>query len=475
VHPSPHPLFPGLLLPAASDIARLRDAVGAERVATAPETLERYSRDESTRLEALPTAVVWATGADQVREVLRWASSGPFPVIPRGTGTGVAGGAVAVGGGVVLSLERMDRILEVDADNLAVVCEPGVVTARIHEAAAVRGLFYPPDPASLDSCSIGGNVAVGAGGSRAVKYGSTRDYVLGLQVALPDGQLVSFGGKNVKNATGYHLTDLMVGSEGTLGIVTRITLRLIPQPARRVAMLLPFRDLRAAARTVARLLRARVLPSIAEFMDDVTIEAARRYLNRDLPGGSAAGAYVLLELDGEDGSSLERQMVRAGELAEEEGGLEVLAAEDAGQQARLWESRRCLGEALRAMSPEIGKADVVVPRGEVPALVDAVKAIGKNWGLRAASFGHAGDGNVHVNFLRQELGAEAWREALDGAMDALMHEVGALGGLPSGEHGIGMLKKPYLARFLPPRGVELMRSIKSAFDPLGILNPGKVL
>ncbi|HSH70864.1 MAG TPA: FAD-linked oxidase C-terminal domain-containing protein, partial [Deferrisomatales bacterium] len=349
------------------------------------------------------------------------------------------------------------------------------VTARIHQEAEARGLFYPPDPASFESCSIGGNVAVGAGGARAVKYGTTRDYVLGAELALADGTLVELGGKNVKDATGYHLLGLMIGSEGTLGVITRVTLRLLPLPRRRAALLLSFADLAAAAQAVTGLLRARVVPAVAEFMDDVTIAAARRYLGRDLPGGAAAGAYVLLELDGDDADAVERQMVRVGAVAEEHRALDVLAAEDPGQQARLWESRRCLGEALRAWSPEIGKADVVVPRARVPELVSAVKAIGAELGLTAACFGHAGDGNVHVNLLRRQLADDAWQARLPRAMDRVMDATRRLGGLPSGEHGIGVLKKPYLERFLPPRSVELMRGIKAAFDPQGILNPGKVL
>ncbi|GAB4265142.1 MAG: FAD-binding oxidoreductase [Deferrisomatales bacterium] len=464
-----------LRLPGPEDLARLASALGPGRVATAPDTLERYARDESTRLYAVPTAVVRPADAQEVCQVLRWATGGPFPIVPRGAGTGVAGGAVAVGGGVVLSLERLNRILEVDEENLTLTCQPGARTGEIHEAAQARGLFYPPDPASLESCSIGGNVAVGAGGARAVKYGTTKDYLLGAEVALADGTLITLGGKNVKNATGYHLLDLLVGSEGTLGVITRVTVRLVPLPSRRVALLLPFSDIRGAARAVARIIRARVIPAVAEFMDDVTIEAARRYLGRDLPGGDRAGAYVLLELDGEDPNRLEAEMVAAGGIGEAEGALEVLAAQDPGQQARLWESRRCLADALRSWSAELGKADVVVPRARVPDLVEAVKEAGRRWGLTAACFGHAGDGNVHVNLLREALDEEPWRERLEGAMGDILSAVRALGGLPSGEHGIGVLKRPQLRRFHGERTLELMRAIKQAFDPAGVLNPGKVL
>jgi len=461
--------------PTAAAFAALSERLGADRVSLAEPTRERYAEDESTRLHCAPWAVVRPRSAAEVAATLAWAAEGRFPVVPRGTGTGVAGGAVAVGGGVVLGLERLDRVLEIDEDNLTVTCEPGVITGHIHRDVEARGLFYPPDPASSENCSIGGNVAVGAGGARAVKYGTTRDYVLGAQVALADGSLLELGGKNVKDASGYHLLELLIGSEGTLGVLTRLTLRLVPLPRRRAALLLPFVDLGSAVCTVTGLLHARVVPAVAEFMDDVTIAAARRYLGRDLPGGAAAGAYVLLELDGDDAEAVERQMVRAAEVAEKHQVLELLAAEDPGQQARLWESRRCLGEALRAWSAEIGKADVVVPRARVPELVAEVKRIGGESGLTAACFGHAGDGNVHVNLLRQELSDDLWQARLAPAMDRVMDATRRLGGRPSGEHGIGVLKKPYLERFLPPRSLALMRGIKNVFDPQGILNPGKVL
>ncbi|MBI5018128.1 MAG: FAD-binding protein [Deltaproteobacteria bacterium] len=461
--------------PAVADLERLAQRLGSGRVAWGADLLERYAADESTRLRALPEAVVRPRSTEEVAIVLRWASEGPFAVIPRGAGTGVAGGAVAVGGGVVLSLERLDRVLELDEENLTVTCEPAVVTGRLHEVVEAQSLFYPPDPASLASCSIGGNVAVGAGGARAVKYGTTRNYVLGAQVVLADGSVLELGSKNVKDASGYHLLDLLVGSEGTLAVITRVTLRLVPLPSYRAVLLLPFADLKAATTTVARLVRARIVPSVAEFMDDVTIDAARRYLDRDLPGGSRAGAYALIELDGESRSLLEEQMLRVGEVGEQEGALEVLAAQDAGQQERLWESRRCLAEALRALSPEIGKADVVVPRARVPILVDEVKKAGLRHGLVAACFGHAGDGNVHVNFLRQDLDERSWSDRLPQALAEVLEATRRLGGLPSGEHGIGVLKRPDLARFLPSENLEIMRRVKRAFDPLGILNPGKVL
>lgn len=463
-----------LNIPGPADLEKL-EAILSKGGVVSQCAVEGYSRDESTRIQGVPTAVVRPKSQEEVAATLKWASAGLFPIIPRGAGTGVAGGAVAVGGGVVLSLERLNKILEIDEENLTITCEPGVVTGKIHNEVESRGFFYPPDPSSLDSCSIGGNIAVGAGGPRAVKYGCTKDYVLGLRVALPCGEIISLGGKIVKNATGYHLLDLMIGSEGTFGIVTEATLRLLPLPSRRAGMLIPFPSIQTAAQTVASLIKAKIIPAIAEFMDDTAIAAARNYLGRDLPGGSTAGAYVFIELDGEDEGSLDEEMLKISEISMDFGALDILAAHDATQRARLWESRRCLAEALKARSGEIGKADVVVPRSKVPQLVEAAKEAGAAHGLTATCFGHAGDGNVHVNILKEGLDTLSWSEKLPKVMELIMEATRFLGGQPSGEHGIGILKKQELLKFCGPRSVEIMRSIKNSFDPNGILNPGKVI
>ena len=444
-------------------------------VLTSEEARERYSRDESTRVRFVPDAVVLPVDEEEVRTVLAWANAGRYPVVTRGAGTGVAGGAVAVGGGVVLSLENMNRILEIDAENLTLTTEPGVVTGDLQREAERRGLFYPPDPASSDNCTIGGNIAVGAGGARAVKYGTTRNYVLGLKVATADGRLLVFGGKNVKDATGYRLIDLMVGSEGTLGVITEATLRLIPLPPRNATILVPFPSVGGAVEFVTRLLKSRLVPAVAEFMDEVAIEAARAHLGRDLPSGSGAGAYAFISFDGEGEEELLQRLSRAENIARGMDAKEVYAALDQGQQARLWEARRTLGDAMKGLSPVIGKADVVVPRASVPGLVAEVKGISADLGLRIACFGHAGDGNVHVNILREKLSDDAWEKTLETSMGRVMETVLRLGGKPSGEHGIGVLKKAELRAFLGEDAVRLMCMVKDVFDPEGILNPGKVL
>lgn len=463
-----------LKTPATEDYDRLGSMLPAGRVLLGEEARKRYVTDQSTRAFGSPWAVVLAETEADVAACLAWADAGPFPVIARGAGTGVSGGAVAVGGGVILSVERMRRIVEIDRENLTATCEPGVITADLQRAAEEAGLFYPPDPASLDSCTIGGNAAVGAGGPRAVKYGTTRDYVLGMRVALPGGEVLEFGGKNVKDATGYRLLDLMMGSEGTLGVITSVTVKLLPKPGATASLLAPFPTIGHAARAVAALISANLAPTLAEFMDEVAIEAAAKFLGRELPSSGEAGAYVFVGFDGGSAAELFDRMVAADGICRASGAFEVFAAQDRGQQERLWESRKILGDAMKALSGEIGKADVVVPRSRVPALVAMVKETAARLGVRIACFGHAGDGNVHVNVLREGMEAARWAETLPLAMSGVMAAVKSLCGRPSGEHGIGALKRAELVEFAGERAVEIMRGIRAVFDPKGILNPGKV-
>ena len=451
----------------------LERALGPGGVIAGSEALEPYGRDETPGLKAAPDLVVLPRDAAEVAAVLRLATEHRFPVIPRGTGTGLVGGAVAVGGGVVLSLERMNRILEIDADNMMAVVEPAVITGHLQREAAAVGLFYPPDPASVDSCSIGGNVATGAGGPRAVKYGVTRDYVTGCELVVPTGEILNLGGKIVKYATGYHLLDLVIGSEGTLGVVTKVTVKLLALPAHRAALLVPFPTLAEAAGAVAEIIRRRLLPAALEFMDAGAIDASRRFLEAEMPFPDA-GAHLIVEVDGHTEEAVRADYEAIGELCLARGAADVLVADTRAAQESLWKARRVVGEAVKSQNRDVAKQDVVVPRMAIPELVARLGAIGAMAGAPVICFGHAGDGNVHVNILRAGLDDESWETAKSLVFPALIAEVYRLGGVLSGEHGIGWLKKQHLAQVLPKKHLELMRGIKRTFDPAGILNPGKI-
>ncbi len=457
----------------AAILPLLAEALGPGAVLAGPEALEPYRRDETPGLAATPDVVVLPRTAAEVAAVLRLATEHRFPVIPRGTGTGLVGGAVAIGGGVVLSLERMNRILEIDADNMMAVVEPAVITGHLQREAALTGLFYPPDPASVDSCSIGGNVATGAGGPRAVKYGVTRDYVTGCELVVPTGEILTLGGKIVKYATGYHLLDLVIGSEGTLGVVTQVTVKLLALPAHRAALLVPFTTLAEAAGAVAEIIRRRLLPAALEFMDAGAIDASRRFLEAEMPFPDA-GAHLIIEVDGHTEESVRADYEAIGELCLARGAADVLVADTRAAQESLWKARRVVGEAVKSQNRDVAKQDVVVPRMAIPELVARLGAIGARAGAPVICFGHAGDGNVHVNILRAGLDDEAWRTAKAQVFPALIGEVYRLGGVLSGEHGIGWMKKEHLAQALPAKHLELMRGIKRVFDPAGILNPGKI-
>ena len=457
-----------------SVLRALRDISGDEDVLTASDDVEPYSHDEVAELYHEPEAVVKVESAEEVSQVLKLACAERFPVTPRGGGYGLSGGAVPLFGGVVLALEKMNAITEIDEENLVVAAEPGVITGELHRAVESLGLFYPPDPASLDSCTIGGNVAENAGGPRAIKYGVTQDYVCGLEVVLPSGEIVTMGGKVAKDVTGYNLIQLLLGSEGTLGVVVKVLAELLPLPKERVDLLVPFGDFGSAARTVSDIIRNRIVPTALEFMERDSIQAVESLLEKEVPFDTAA-AHLLITLDGNDKEAMSADYERIGEICLEHGALDVLIADNVQMRDRLWETRRMIIEALQSLSPQriMDTQDVVVPRTRLPEFLDRVHEIGEEYALRVISFGHSGDGNVHVNIIK-DVDEDVWKSKAPQAAEAIYRSAVALGGLISGEHGIGATRKKYLSYNLSATQIDLMRKIKEDFDPLSVLNPGKI-
>ena len=451
----------------------LRQIVGAANVITRSERIEPYSHDEVVGLRAEPEVVVLARSAEHVSRVMQLAQRERVPVTPRGAGMGLSGGAVPVQAGIVLSLEKMNRIVELDRENLMITVEPGVITGDIHRAVEAKGLFYPPDPASLDSCTIGGNIAEGAGGPRAVKYGVTKDYVCGLEAVLPSGEIITCGGKLVKNVTGYNLIQLLIGSEGTLAVVTRIILRLLPLPKVRVDLLVPYDKFQDAAATVSDIIAHRILPATIEFMERDSMLAVERLLEREVPH-SEAEAHLLIQLDGSSQAAVDEDMNLVGDLCLERGAQDVLVARDQRTHDRLWEARRLIIDALNNESPVNHMEDVVVPRAAIPALLTGIKETAARHAVRIVSFGHAGDGNIHLNVLKDNIEDAHWGVVTQSVTEEIYRLTLSLGGTITGEHGIGVTRRRYLPMALEEEQIRLMRQIKAIFDPHKLLNPGKI-
>ncbi len=456
-----------------SVLRQLIEISGPQAVFSDEETLTIYSKDETIGISFRPEVVVKPTTSKEIQEIMRLANLEKIPLTPRGKGTGLSGGAVPIYGGIVLSCERMEGILDIDHENLMVVTEPGIITGVLQSAVEAENLFYPPDPASLASCSIGGNVAEGAGGSRAVRYGTTKDYVNGLQVVLPSGEVISTGGKVVKDVTGYNLTQLIIGSEGTLGIVTQIILRLIPLPKLRKDMLIPFPTIDQAARTVSEIIRSKIVPTAIEFMEKNSFELAERFTKRILPFREA-DAHLLITLDGNHQESLEEDQNRIGEICERNGAIDILIANSPTMRDRMWEGRKCLFEAANHFGSPYKSLDVVVPRSLIPTLIKKIKEISEKSKMKAMSFGHAGDGNVHTLLFKGELPDEEWEDRIDLTQRELYQSTIDLGGRITAEHGVGILRKPFLSMNLDPQQIELLKGLKKVFDPQHILNPGKI-
>lgn len=454
-------------------VEAVQEIAGQRNVLVDAEALEPYTHDEVVGLSADPEVVVRVTSAEQVAEIIKLAQRERVPVTPRGAGYGLSGGAVPVQGGIVLSLEKMNRILEIDKENLMITVEPGVITGDLHRAVEEEGLFYPPDPASLDSCTIGGNIAEGAGGPRAVKYGVTKDYVCGLEAVLPSGEIVHMGGKRVKDVTGYNLIQLLIGSEGTLAVVTKIILRLLPRPRYCVDLLVPFDDFGPATQTVSDIIEHRIVPATIEFMEQDSVLAVERLLGRELPFREAA-AQLLIQVDGNHQESLDAEYEAVAELCLDNGAIDVLVAKDSRTRDRLWEARRLIIDALNNESPLNHMEDVVVPRAQLPALLEGIQEIATRLKVRIVSFGHAGDGNVHVNVLKDDLPQDRWAAIVPQASEALYRLAISLGGTITGEHGIGVTRRRYLPLALDEAQIAIMRDIRQVFDPNHILNPGKI-
>lgn len=455
-------------------ISAFRKILGEDYVLVDEESLHHYSHDETEDLHYPPEVVLKPRTAEEISAILRICNNDRIPVTPRGAGTGLSGGALPHLGGVLLSTERMNAILDIDERNLQVTTEPGVITEVLQNAVKEKKLFYPPDPSSRGSCFIGGNISENSGGPKAVKYGVVKDYVLNLEMVLPSGEIIWTGANVLKNATGYNLTQLVVGSEGTLGIVTKIVLRLIPLPQHDLLMLVPFNAAENACAAVSAIFRAGYTPSAMEFMERDALEWVSRFLdNRSVTIGEGVQAHLLIEVDGNNMDLLMQEIEGISEIVQQFDCGDILFADDAQQKAELWKMRRRVGEAVKSHSI-YKEEDTVVPRAELPVLLKGVKAIGKEYGFHSVCYGHAGDGNLHVNIIKGDLTDEAWNGSLKDGIREIFALVKQLGGTLSGEHGIGLVQKEFMEIVFNDTQLRLMREIKRIFDPNNILNAGKI-
>jgi len=459
-------------------IAELKRIVGDRYVIFGDEEqLEPFSHDEVTEKEyhRMPEVVVRPRTAAEIAAIMKLANLKRIPVTPRGGGSGLSGGAVPVYGGIVVFLDRMNSILEVDRENMVVVVEPGVVTNDIDAAVAEHGLFFAGYPMSLESCFIGGNVAENAGGGKAVKYGVTGRYVLGLEMVTPRGEVLELGGKLVKNVTGYDLISLVVGSEGTLGIFTKIILKLLPRPTKVVDLLVLFTDAPNAIKTVPVIMtQARIIPTAIEFMDQLSAHTSCRYLNERIPY-EEAGAMLLLEIDGNSQSQLWEECEAVGELCLAQGAIEVYVADNHSTRERIWSVRRNIAESFMVISPHQSLEDITVPVSRIAEIIPEIERIAHKYDIQMPCYGHAGDGNLHVTPVKNPLHSlTQWHQMLPHVLEELYQATQKLGGVISGEHGIGHKRKRYLRYSVSEEALTLMKGIKKAFDPNLILNPGKI-
>lgn len=454
------------------DISFLIAVCGRERVFTGEEINEDFSHDELAGIQKFPEVLVEAENTLEVSSIMRYAYEKNICVTPRGQGTGLVGASVAIHGGIMLNMSKMNKILELDEENLTLTVEPGVLLMEISKYVEEHDLFYPPDPGEK-SATIGGNINTNAGGMRAVKYGVTRDYIRGLEVVLPTGEIIEVGGKVVKNSSGYSLKDLIVGSEGTLGIVTKAVLKLLPLPKKAISLLIPFPNLEMAIETVPKIIKSKAIPTAIEYMVRDVILASEEFLGKKFPDNSS-NAYLLLTFDGNSTEEIENAYERVAHICLESGALDVLISNTQERQESIWKARGAFLEAIKASTTEMDECDVVVPRNRIAEFVKFADELQKTCDIRIKGFGHAGDGNLHIYILKDQLEEEAWQQKLKEVFDLMYEKAYSLGGKVSGEHGIGYAKKRFLQESEGNTTISLLKNIKLAFDPKNILNPGKV-
>ena len=459
-------------------LTRLRRIVGEQFVVTDEEKMEQYSHDEVAEAQYahMPDVVVKPRTAGEIAEIVKLANEKRIPVTPRGAGSGLSGGAVPIYGGILLSVERMNRILEIDEKNMMVVVEPGVVTNEINARIKDLGLFFAGYPKSLETSYVAGNVAENAGGGKAVKYGVTERYIMGLEVVTPTGEIVTFGGKRVKDVTGYNLRMLMVGSEGTLGIITKVIIKLLPLPKAKVDLLALFPDVQTAIDVVPKIMtQGGIIPTAIEFMDRLSVHTSCEYLNEKIPY-QQAGAMLLIEVDGTDEQVVEREYDTIGNLCMDSGAIEVYVADNYTTQERLWSVRRNIAEAFKVVSPHQSLEDIVVPPAQIPDIMPEIARLSKKYDVQIPCYGHAGDGNLHATLIKNPAHSmEQWYGIIPPALEELYIAAKKLGGTISGEHGIGHKRKKYMHLAVSEAELEFMRRIKRALDPNNIMNPGKIM
>lgn len=460
--------------PDNSDLEFFANVIGQLNVRTDEEAKLQYGHDETEDLYYAPAVVLKPGNTGEVSAILRHCNERGICLTTRGGGTGLSGAALPVYGGVLMSMERFNRILEIDEQNLQAVVQPGVITQVFQEAVIEKGLYYPPDPSSRGSCFIGGNLSHNSGGPRAVKYGVTRDYVLDLEVVLATGEIIRTGARVLKNSTGYNFTQLIVGSEGTLGVITEVVFKLLPFPRLNKVILAPFRSASKACEAVSAIFRAGITPSALEFMERDAIDWTLHFRPEiTIQIDDNVQAHLLIEVDGNNEDQLLYELEIIMSVLENHEAGELLFADTEAQKAELWKLRRSVAEAVKSNSV-YKEEDTVVPRAALPRLLEGVKRIGAKYGFKSVCYGHAGDGNLHVNIIRGELNEEAWKNDVPAGIRELFHLVKELGGTISGEHGIGLVQQAYLGIVMSETQLGLMRSIKKVFDPRGILNPGKI-